>query len=59
MQSTTSREGCLGGSVVESLPLAQGLIPGQGIESRIQLPTRSLLLPLPMSLPLFVSLMNK
>ena len=56
MQLTTSKEGCLGGSVVESLPLAQGLIPGQVVESRIQLPTRSLLLPLPMSLPLSVCL---
>ena len=50
-----SHQGCLGGSVVEHLPLAQGVIPG----SLMGLPTGSLLLPLPMSLPLFVSLMNK
>ena len=44
--------GCLGGSVVEHLPLAQGVFPGLGIESHVGLPARSLLLPLPMSLPL-------
>ena len=46
--------GCLGGSVVGHLPLAQVVIPGQGpgIESRIGLPMGTLLLPLPMSLPL-------
>ena len=44
--------GCLGGSAVEHLPSAQGMIPGSGIESRIGLPARSLLLPLPGSLPL-------
>ena len=46
--------GCLGGSVVEHLPLVQGVVPG----SHIWLPGGSLFLPLPMSLPL-VSLMNK
>ena len=51
--------GCLGVLAVEDLPLAQGLIPGFGIESHIGLPVRSLLLPLPMSLPLCVSLVNK
>ena len=44
--------GCLGGSVVEHLPSAQDMILGLGIESHIRLPTRSLLLPLSMSLPL-------
>ena len=58
--------GRLGGSAVESLPLAQGVIlkswdevPGS---SPISLPAKSLLLPLPVSLPsasLCVSLMNK
>ena len=58
--------GRLGGSVVEHLPSAQGVIPGfwdwiprSGIESRIRLPIGSLLLPLPMSLPFSVSFMNK
>ena len=49
----------LGGSAVEHLPSAQGVILGSGIKSHIGLPVRSLLLPLPMSLPLSVSLMNK
>ena len=44
--------GCLGGSVVGRLPLAQGVIPGLRIEFRIGLPARTLLLPLPVSLPL-------
>ena len=35
------------------------LIPGSGMESCIGLLAWSLLLPLPMSLPLFMSLMNK
>ena len=52
-------EGRLSGSAVECLPLAQGVILGSGIESLIGLPVRSLLLPLPVSLPLTVSLMNK
>ena len=51
--------GCLGGSAVEPLPLAQGMIPGSRIQSHIGLPAWSLLLPLPMSLPLSPSLMNK
>ena len=53
--------GCLGGSAVEHLPLAQGVIQGTGIKSHIGLPTGCLLLPLPlpMSLPLSLSLMNK
>ena len=42
-----SKGGCLGG-----LALAQGVIPGLGIESHTRLPVRSLLLPLPVSLPL-------
>ena len=46
--------GHLSGSVVEHLPLAQVMIPG--IESCIRLPMGSLLLPLPMSLPLSVCL---
>ena len=53
------RLGHLGGSVVEHLPLAQVIILGPGIESLIRLPAGSLLLPLPMCLPLCVSLMNK
>ena len=48
------RLGYLGGSAVRRLPLAQGMIPGSGIESRIRLPARSLLLPLPMSLLLYL-----
>ena len=51
--------GCLGGSVVGCLALAQGMIPGSGTEFHIRLFAGSLLLPLPMSLPLSVSLMNK
>ena len=48
--------GYLGGSVVEHLPLAPGVIRGLGIESHIRLPVKSLLLPLSMSLPLSVCL---
>ena len=40
----------MGGSEVERLPSAQGMIPGSGIESRIGHPAGSLLLPLPLSL---------
>ena len=47
-------EGHLGGSVIEHLPLAQVMIWGPGMES-----VGSLLLPLPMSLPLFLCFMNK
>ena len=47
--------GCLGGSAVDGLPLAQG----PGIESHIGVPAGSLLLPLPVSLPLSVSFMNE
>ena len=47
-------EGHLGGSVVEHLPSAQGS-QGPGIESHIQLAAGSLLHPLPMSLPLSLS----
>ena len=49
-------DACLGGSVVEYLLLAQGMIPGLGIQSHVGLPTESLLLPLPMSLTLSVCL---
>ena len=49
----------LGGLAVEHLPLVQDVVPGSGIESHIGLPAGSLLLPLPMSLPLSVSLMGK
>ena len=54
-------EGHLGGSVVGHLPLAQVVIQGPGIEFHFKFPTGSLLLPLPVSLPLCVcvSLMNK
>ena len=47
--------GYLGGSVVECLPLAQGVIPGFRDQVPHQAPAGSLLLPLPMSLPLCVS----
>ena len=56
MDARNPNKGHLGGSVVERLPLAQGMILGSGIEFRVGLPTRSLLLPLPMSLPLSVCL---
>ena len=49
----------LGGSAVERLPSAQGIIPDPGNESHIGLPAWSLLLLLPVSLSLSVSLMNK
>ena len=53
--------GLLGGSAVEGLCLTLGMIPGSGIESHIQFFVGSLLLPLPMSLPLslFVSFINQ
>ena len=54
--------GCLGGSAVEHLPLAQGRILESRIKSHIRLLAGSLLLPLPVSLvslPLSVSFMNK
>ena len=51
-----SPEECLGGSVAERMPLAQGVIPGSRIESHIGFPAWSLLLPLPVSLPLSLSL---
>ena len=51
----SSRWGHLWGSVVEHLPSTQGVTRGSGIESRIGLPAGSLLLPLPVSLPLFLS----
>ena len=44
-------QGCLGGSVVGHLPSAQVVIPGSGIEARIKLPARSLLLPPPSATP--------
>ena len=47
-----AQRGCLGSPAVEHLPLAQGLSPGSGIESHIGLLVGSLLLPLPVSLPL-------
>ena len=48
-----------GGSVVEHLSLVQVMVPGLGIKSRVRLHAGSMLPPLPMSLPLSVSLMNK
>ena len=51
--------GSQGGSAVERLPWAQGMIWSLWIESHIGLPAWSLLLPLPVSLPLSGSLMNK
>ena len=52
-----SRLGHLGGSVVGCLPFAQVVIPGSWDGVPHQLPTGSLLLPLPMSLPLSVCLL--
>ena len=52
--------GHLGGSVIECLPLAQGVISqGPEIKSPIRLPAGSLLLLLPRTLLLPVSLMNE
>ena len=47
--------GHLGGSALEHLPSAQGVILGSGIKSHVGLPAWRLLLPLSVS----VSLMNK
>ena len=49
--------GCLGGSVVEHLLLAQGMILGPGSSPAIGFPERSLLLTLtvPVPVPLSVS----
>ena len=52
--SETFHEGHLGGSTVEHLPLAQGVIPASGIKFCIGLLAGSLLLSLPMCLPLSV-----
>ena len=52
-------KGCLGGSMVEHMPSADSVIPNVGIDSHIGLPLGSMLLPLPVSLPLYVSSMNK
>ena len=41
--------GRLGGSGVERLPPAQGVIPGPEIKSHVRFPAGSLLLPLPLS----------
>ena len=49
-------KGCLGGSVVDHLPLAQDMIPDSQDQYSIRLPTGSPLLPLPMSLPLSPSI---
>ena len=49
-------QGLLGGSVIESLPSGQVMILGFKIESRIELPTGNLLLPLSMFLPFSVYL---
>ena len=55
-----SQKGCLGGLVIGYLPSAQGVILGSRIESRLRLPTGSLLLPPAyVSVSLCVSLMNK
>ena len=48
--------GTPGWLAVERLPSAQGMIPRSGIEFCVRLPVRSLLLPLPMSLPLSLCL---
>ena len=52
-------QGRLGGSVVECLPLAQVMVPESPDESHIGVPTGSPLLPLPVSLPMSLSVMNK
>ena len=49
------KEGCLGGSAVEHLPSAQGVIPSPGIKSWIRFSAGNLLLLLLMSLPLSLS----
>ena len=59
MSAKNNFSGRLSGSAVELLPSAQGVIPESGIESRIGLLVESLLLSLPVSLPLCVSFMNK
>ena len=52
--------GCLDGSVVESLPLVQGVLMGSGIESHTELPVWNLVLLLCLCLcPPPLSLMNK
>ena len=51
--------GRLGGSMVECLPSAQGMIPGSWGRVPHQAPTGNLLFPLPISLPLCVSIMDK
>ena len=52
--------GCLGGSAVERMPSAQDVIPEFPDRVLYWAPLWSLLLlPLPMSLPFSVSLMNK
>ena len=48
-QENRKFQGCLGGSVVERLPLAQAIILESCFQSCIRLPAGSLLLPLPMS----------
>ena len=48
--------GCLGGSVAEHLPLAQGIITGSGIQYRIWLLSGSLLLPMSLAVSLCVCL---
>ena len=47
--------GRLRGSAVKHLPSAQGVVLEPRMESHIRLPTWSLLLPLPVSLPLALS----
>ena len=56
LKGSVGQPGWLSGLVP---PSAQGLILETGIESHIRLPAWSLLLPLPVSLPLSVSLTNK
>ena len=51
--------GQLGGSGVEDLPFAQGLIPVSGDQVCIRLPARSLPMPPPVSLPLSMSFIKK
>ena len=53
MKTESESKGCLGGSAVEHLP------SGPGIESHIGLPAWSVLLPLPVSLPLSHEKINR
>ena len=53
------KQGRLDGSAIGQRPSVQVVILGSGIESQTGLPARSLLLPLPMTASISVSLMTK